>query len=226
MFADTPSPQGLESVGKDFSLERLLAARGRTWDALARIAQDMKPGLTEQEAIKRANGILADMGARKLWHRTHVRFGPSTLLSFDDPYSEEVVLQEGDLFTLDIGPVFDGYEGDAGATYLTAPHPDFERLRSATKEVFDAVQDHWRNTRASGAALYEFAQAQAHERGYQLAPAYVRGHRVSDFPHKVHFNGTLEECTGTPAAHIWVLEIQLACPRLGRGAFYEDLLFS
>ena len=40
-----------------------------------------------------------------------VQFGSSTVLSFKDPYRENVVLKEDDIFFLDFGPVWDGVEG-------------------------------------------------------------------------------------------------------------------
>ena len=49
-------------------------------------------------------------------------------------------------------------------------------------------------------------------------------HRVSDFPHKVHYKGNLGDQDFTPAPNLWILEIQLRHPTENWGAFYEDLL--
>jgi hypothetical protein len=57
-----------------------------------------------------------------------------------------------------------------------------------------------------------------------LNPPYVRGHRLSDFPHKLHHGGSMEECAGHPSPERWVLEIQIRHPLEELGAFYEDLL--
>ena len=45
-----------------------------------------------------------------------MRFGSNTTKNFDDPSEPGVVLGENDIFFIDIGPIFDGCEGDAGDT--------------------------------------------------------------------------------------------------------------
>jgi uncharacterized protein YoaH (UPF0181 family) len=50
-------------------------ARDLTWKAVREIKELIKPGMTEQEAIKLANQYFASQGVRKFWHKTHIRFG-------------------------------------------------------------------------------------------------------------------------------------------------------
>jgi hypothetical protein len=60
--------------------------------------------------------------------------------------------------------------------------------------------------------------------GWELAPSYVRGHRLSEFPHSMYSDLTLDTVDYTPATHRWVLEVHICDPAKKFGAFYEDVL--
>ena len=214
----------MEGIGKRFDEERLLSARTKTWDAVSLIAESVRPGQTESEAIKRANSILADMGVRRFWHRTHIRFGRNTILGYEDSYDAEVHLAEDDVFYVDIGPVFDDHEGDAGTTFVLGGDPEKLALQRDARVIFERTQDQWLRENTNGPALYEYASKIAQELGWLLNPPYVRGHRISDFPHSIHHGGSLQEFGEHPRAERWVLEIQIRHPTKDLGAFHEDIL--
>jgi Xaa-Pro aminopeptidase len=202
---------------------RLADARQKTWAAVEAIAKGIHPGMRESEGIKLAQQTLVDMGARKFWHKCHIRFGAGTILSFNDPYADEI-LRPDDIFYIDIGPIWDGIEGDAGATFVVGADAERARCRDDARVVFQAVKDHWQRQKVSGKALYEFAEEQAQRRGWVLAPSYVRGHRLSEFPHSFHSKLQVDELAFCPSPQRWVLEIHVCDPKLTFGAFYEDLL--
>ena len=52
----------------------------------------------------------------------------------------------------------------------------------------------------------------------------LSGHRLSDFPHSAHYDGSLADVDFRPNPNLWVLEIAIAHPERTFGAFYEDLL--
>jgi hypothetical protein len=52
----------------------------------------------------------------------------------------------------------------------------------------------------------------------------LSGHRLSDFPHSAHYDGSLADVAFRPNPNLWVLEIAIAHPERQFGAFYEDLL--
>jgi hypothetical protein len=85
------------------------------------------------------------------------------------------------------------------------------------------VAQRWRDHREAGPALYAFARDRAEAMGWRLNWE-VKGHRVSDFPHRIYKAGALGDFAATPQAGLWILEIQIAHPSLPYGAFYEDLL--
>jgi len=125
-----------------------------------------------------------------------------------------------------LGRVFDGHEGDAGTTFVFGDDPVKHALRRDVRVVFDRVREKWLNEAVSGHALYMYASEVAENLGWTLNPPYVRGHRISDFPHGFHHKGSMEECVGHPNPERWVLEIQIRHRSEELGAFYEDLLIS
>src|SRR3989338_5264184 len=87
----------IEGIAVESIKTMLTTARDQTWQAIEDIKSLITPGMSEKEAIFEANRLLAQRGVKKFWHRTHIRFGKSTVLSFEDSYRENVTLQEDDI---------------------------------------------------------------------------------------------------------------------------------
>lgn len=211
-----------EKVGAAFSLDGILDARRRSMAALPRIAALMLPGMTTGEAIAVADRHLRAMGAAYNWHPTYVRFGPDTQSTSRQPVDRNRKLRADDLFTIDLGPVWDGYEGDYGDTFVMGADPDHERCTKAARDIFQQAQRAWRQG-MSGSALYEFADGLARAHGCSLVHE-TAGHRVSDFPHALYGKHRLAEADFVPGDGIWVLEVQVRDLQLPIGAFFEDVL--
>jgi Xaa-Pro aminopeptidase len=215
----------LEGIRPDAEAALIGEARQSTWQMIDEIAALLKPGMTESEAIRLANKQMAERGVRKFWHRTHIRFGASTILSFEDPYKEGVTLNEDDIVNIDIGPIWNGIEGDAGCPIVFGNDPQKTAIAAAAKSVFEDVRRKWQNGLVSGNDLLNFAEQRTQELGYVLHPTYVKGHRLSEFPHKIYSNGqTLFDLKTHPLSKRWVLEIHICDVDYKFGAFYEDLL--
>ncbi|NUT77936.1 aminopeptidase P family protein [Pseudomonas sp. C1C7] len=212
-----------EAVGEHYQLETMRYAQQMTWKAIERIAAVITPGMHESEAQLRAKEILAELGMDRIWHPLLVRFGANTLKTFKQRSEGDPVLGEDDIFFIDMGVVWQGHEGDAGATFTTGSDPQMAACAAAAKELFDRVERFWRSERVCGVALYDFAAAQANAMGWKLN-LDIKGHRVSDFPHAIYRGGDLGDLDQYPNNGLWILEIQLAHPERPFGAFYEDLL--
>ena len=218
------NPFELEKINPDIVFDMAHTAREKTWEAVEAIKSFIRPGMTEKEAIQKANAYFASQGVKKFWHKTHIRFGESTVLSFNDPYREHVVLQETDIFYIDIGPVWDGVEGDCGDTFVMGENPEFTRIKADVKTIFEQTRDYWRAQKPSGVELYQYAQDQTEKMGYLLHPAYVKGHRLSEFPHFAYTKIGTGDLEFSPAPDRWILEFQICDRSMKFGAFYEDLL--
>ena len=214
----------VEKTKADFSLEALMDARSKTYEALDRISKAITIGMREEDATRIATQIMTEMGAEKFWHRTYVRFGTNTLKKYSQASDPGVTLGENDIYYLDIGPVWNGYEGDVGDTYVTGNDPEMHNCAKDCRAIFEAVKTHWKETSATGQALYDYASQIAEKMGWKLN-LNVAGHRLSDFPHALYSKLGLDKVDFHPSSHVWVLEIQIQHPSRPFGAFYEDLLY-
>jgi glucose/arabinose dehydrogenase len=113
-----PANPRREAVGDAFSLPAMVKARDLTFEAVRRIAAQIRPGVTEGRGDQIAQDVLEGMGMDRLWHRNVVRFGPGTVETFHGDFQPDYVLQPDDIFFVDLGAVFDGHEGDAGDTFV------------------------------------------------------------------------------------------------------------
>jgi len=224
--AADPTPQReahpWERISPRYTLEGILDARRRSMQAVEEIAALMRPGMTTREAITAADDQLRRMGASHNWHPTYVRFGPDTQSPPVQRTDYDRKLQEHDIFVLDIGPVWNGHEGDYGDTFVLGADADRLRCAEAAREVFRRARLAWLEG-LTGAALYDRASEYAREHGCELVRE-IPGHRVSDFPHALYGRHLLAQADFVPADGIWVLEIQVRDAQRPIGAFYEDVL--
>lgn len=218
-----PANPRREAVGDAFSLPAMMKARDLTFEAVRRIAAGIRPGVTEGRGDEIAGEVLTAMGMDRLWHRNVIRFGPGTLETFHGDFTPDYVLQANDIFYVDLGPVWDGHEGDAGDTFVVGDDAEMHACAQAARDLWAEAAAQWRDHGLTGDALYRFAKDRAEAMGWRLNWE-VKGHRVSDFPHAIYKAGPLGEFEGVPVSGLWILEIQLAHPTRPIGAFYEDLL--
>jgi len=212
-----------EQVGAAFSVDLMRVAQQHSWATLAQIAAAIKPGMTEAMARQRAKEILQQSGVERLWHPVIIRFGVNTCKIYSEPSEKETVLQESDIFFIDLGPVYQGHEGDVGATFVVGQDAQLQHCADAAQQLFARVRARWLQQDCSGEQLYQYTEQQALILGYQLNLA-IKGHRLCDYPHKLYAGGNLGDFSGTPRAGVWVLEIQIKHPTRAIGAFYEDVL--
>jgi methionyl aminopeptidase len=213
----------LEGVGASFSLDKMLHTRRLTIEAVHRIAARVEPGMTERSARTSALSVLSSMGLRRGWHPALVRFGENTTKDFLDRSNLDITLGENDVYFVDIGPIFEDTEGDAGDTFVVGTNPEHHRIKRDVREIWDLTRADWFALGLTGRDLYNAAQRYSHERGWMLN-FELTGHRLSDYPHKAHYGGSMAEVDIVPSPDLWVLEIHIAHPRGEFGAFYEDTL--
>lgn len=212
-----------EGVGEPFSVEKLWAARDKTFVAVKRIADAIQVGMQEEDANILAKNILVDMGMEKEWHPCHVRFGTNTTKIYKEASQPGVILQENDIYFIDIGPVFDSHEGDAGDTFVMGDDPEKLACARAVRELFNCIQAEWKTKHATGLKLYQFAEKTAEAMGYRINLGAL-GHRIGDFPHAIYKADHLSRLDFAPTANLWILEVQIRHPTKAFGAFYEDIL--
>ncbi len=213
----------LEQTKAGFDINRLFEIREKTLEAVQRIASQVQVGMLEEDANQMAIATLQAMGTRQGWHKPYIRFGSNTVKTFGADSDPGIQLGENDIYFIDIGPVWDGYEGDAGDTFVTGNDSDLQRCASDVKHIFHAVAEKWKMENYTGEALYQFAEQIAQDRGWELN-LDLSGHRIGDFPHEAYYKGSLAEISFYPTPKLWVLEIQIRHPEKSFGAFFEDIL--
>ena len=212
-----------ERVGPAFSVEGMLLARNKTREAVAEIADRVKPGMVEEDAVEMAKRVMLDAGLALSWHPTRVRFGRNTIKPMKLASEPGVILQENDIFFVDIAPRVETWEGDGGASFVVGQHAEYERCARDAEVLFHEVRNIWQRDRLTGQALYAHAARIAMSMGWELN-FDLPGHRVSDFPHATIHTGSLAEFEASPSAMRWILEIHLRDPQKRFGAFFEDML--
>ncbi len=223
MATDMTVMTELEATGEKFSVDQLLDVRARTRKAVHLIAAQVKPGMAEDEAKEVARETLRGLGMRRGWHHIIVRCGPNTTKDFMARSEPGVVLGTDDIFFIDIGPIYEDTEGDAGDTFVLGSNPEHLRAQREVRMIWNQVRDRWFTEGTTGEQLYDYATAAAKSYGWKLN-LDLSGHRLSDFPHSAHYDGPLAEVAFRPNPNLWVLEIAIVHPDGTFGAFYEDLL--
>ncbi len=213
----------LEATGEKFSIDKLLDVRSRTRRAVHSIADQVKTGMAEEEAKEIARKTLSSLGMRRGWHHIIVRVGSNTTKDFMERSEPGVVLGTNDIFFVDIGPIFGDCEGDAGDTFVVGDDPDHHRAKRDARAIWEDTRRHWFDHGATGKELYEFAVQAAENLGWKLN-LDLSGHRLSEFPHSAHYDGSIADVPYSLHPDRWVLEIAIIHPERHFGAFYEDLL--
>ncbi|UFH48948.1 M24 family metallopeptidase [Pseudomonas sp. KNUC1026] len=212
-----------EATGQQYSLAAMQQAQASTWQVIERLAARIEPGMRESDARAVGKQVLAELETPRIWHPLLVRFGANTLKMFHQRSDGDPVLGENDIYFIDLGAVYGGHEGDAGASFTTGNDPEMIACAAAAKSLYVEVEAQWRTTGATGPELYDFARQRASEMGWELN-LDIKGHRVSDFPHAIYKAGDLGDYPGRPSSGLWILEIQIRHPSKPYGAFFEDLL--
>ena len=221
-MSDVIDQTDLEKVGTIFSADQMLSVRDKTRAAIHEIAAKIKPGMVEEDAVDMAKDILAGHGMLRGWHDVYVRFGSNTTKTFGAASDPGIVLGQDDIFFLDIGPVWQSWEGDGGDTFTTGTDPDMARCAADARTLFHIVRKKWEDG-ATGKQLYAFAESKAAEMGWELN-LDLSGHRISDFPHAAIYDGPMATIPFRPSPLVWVLEIHIRHPSKPYGAFFEDML--
>lgn len=122
-------------------VEKMRVACKITGDALKMIEKHVKPGVTTAQLDKLAYDFIVSKGARPNFLH-YGGFPGSICASVNDEVvhgipSKKRVLKEGDIISVDMGAVINGYNGDAARTFPVGKvSADALRLIEVTKQSF------------------------------------------------------------------------------------------
>jgi hypothetical protein len=212
----------INNVGEKFDLSKLLEARNLTINVVKNIAKSVFLGMSEEDGIKLIDLELKKFHVQKLWHPHKFRIGKNTTKSFKEESDPNVRLANGDIFFIDIGPVFFDHEGDYGETFVFSTYEKSEFSQKA-KILFDFGSKCFVELDLTGKDLYVALAKEALNLKVKLHPKTL-GHRLGDFPHHLFYRGKMNEVETKMLKNIWVLEIHILDLENNYGAFYEDIL--
>jgi Xaa-Pro dipeptidase len=219
-------------------LAELKAAEARAAALFAAIAAEglVRPGVTEDGLSAEIFALAAErFGVKDHWHKRLVRAGPNTLATFYEETADRALAAD-DIAFVDLGPVFEGWEADYGATFVLGDDPAKLALRDDLEAVWLELRDFYlADDGLTGAELYAQAHRAAERRGWTFG-GQIAGHLVGEFPHSV-FPGGREASVIWPKndvrmrdpdadgrARYWILEVHLVEPGGAFGGFCERLL--
>jgi methionyl aminopeptidase len=153
----------------------------------AKTREAIRPGITTMELDRVAREVLEKRGARSNFLGYHgfpavICTSPNDMIVHGIP-SEDVVLHEGDIISIDCGAIIEGYHGDAA---YTAPVGDISPEARKLIEVTEASLVAGIAKMVDGNRLTDIGQAVqevAEAGGYSVVREYV-GHAIGTAMHE------------------------------------------
>ena len=168
------------------ALEAMRRAGRVVGEALQLLAEWIRPGVTTGELDRRVEEFLARRGARSAF--TGYQGYPATICtSVNDEVVHGIpgprVLEEGDIVSVDIGAVVDGYYGDAAWTYpVGKTGPLARRLLRVTREaLYEGIRQAVVGNRVSD--ISHAVQAHVEAAGFSVVRDFV-GHGIGQQMHE------------------------------------------
>lgn len=155
--------------------------------ALQLVGEAVEPGVTTAELDRLAEKYIRSQGAKPNF-KGYNGFPATACISVNDQVihgipNKHTVIKAGDIVSVDLGAVFEGYHGDNAATFAAGQiSPEAQRLLDATEEsLYEGI----RAAKAGGRIgdISSAVQRYVEARGYSVVRQYV-GHGVGASLHE------------------------------------------
>jgi methionyl aminopeptidase len=171
----------LISIKKKDEIKRMIVASEIVSEALQAIKKAVAPGITTKALEEIAEDIIRTRGGKPAF-KGYKGFPASICTSVNDEVvhgipSEEVVLKEGDIVSIDLGVIYKGYISDAAITLpVGAISESAARLLSVTKQaLFEGIAKAVPSNRVGD--ISHAIQSYVESKGYSVVRKFV-GHGV------------------------------------------------
>ncbi|KZL93195.1 type I methionyl aminopeptidase [Clostridium magnum] len=174
-------------IKTDNEIEYMRQAGKIVGDTLLKLEEVIKPGITTAELDRIAEEYIVKQGARPSF-KGYCGFPASICASVNEEVvhgipSNKLVLQEGDIISIDCGAMLNGFHGDAARTFPVGKiSEEANRLIEVTKEsFFKGVKNAVVGNRLTdiSAEIQKYAESF----GYSLVREYV-GHGIGKDMHE------------------------------------------
>lgn len=166
----------------------LMRESGRlTKNVLDLIGKSIKPGMTTKDLDRIAYDYILSCGARPSF-LGYNGYPASICASIDEMVvhgipSDDVVIKEGQLVSIDVGVVYNGWQGDAARTFAVGEvSPEKKKLLRVTEECFFKAIENLRDGTPIGDIGFK-VQTHAEENGFSVVRALV-GHGIGTDMHE------------------------------------------
>lgn len=120
-------------------------------------------------------------GIKNQGNKRIVRAGKNTLDPYGD-YLQNLYIEPNDMLTINLNPVFEGWEGDCARTYVLGSDPYKLKLKHDTEAAWHETKaffDH--HTSITGSELYRYTVYLGRKYGWELG-GHFAGHVVGRLP--------------------------------------------
>ncbi len=169
------------SIKKKDEIKRMIIASEIVSEALQAIKEAVAPGITTKALEEIAEDVIRRRGGKPAF-KGYKGFPASICTSVNDEVvhgipSEEVVLKEGDIVSIDLGVIYKGYISDAAITLPVGEISEAaERLLSVTKQaLFEGIARAVPSNRVGD--ISHAIQSYVESKGYSVVRKFV-GHGV------------------------------------------------
>lgn len=174
-------------IKTDEQIEKMREAGKITKNVLDLIGREIKAGMTTAEINAIAHNYIISCGATPSF-LGYNGFPASTCISVDDVVvhgipSRDVVIKKGQIVSVDVGVIYNGWQGDAARTFMIGPvSSEKEKLVKVTEECFFKAIENLRDGTPLGDIGYA-VQSHAEANGFSSVRALV-GHGIGQNMHE------------------------------------------
>lgn len=174
------------AVRKPAELEKMRKANKVVGDALRMIEGYVRAGVTTMELNAILEDFIVKAGAKPSFKNYH-GFPAASCMSIDEVVVHGIpslrVLKEGEILSVDVGAIVDGYHGDAARTFPVGKiSAEKQRLIDVTRECFFEGLKHVRAGRRLGDMSHAI-QTYAESHGYSVVRE-MTGHGIGRNMHE------------------------------------------
>ena len=158
-----------------------------TKNVLELLGKSIRIGMTTKELDKIAYDYIKSVGAIPSF-LNYEGYPASTCISIDEMVvhgipSDDIVIREGQIVSVDVGVIYNGWQGDAARTFMVGNvSPEKEKLVKVTEECFFKAIENLRSGSPLGDIGYA-VQSHAEANGYGVVKALV-GHGIGREMHE------------------------------------------
>lgn len=174
-------------IKTDAEIECMRKSGRLTGDLLLYLEKEIKPGMSTKTLDRLAYEYITSFGAVPSF-LNYAGYPASTCISIDDTVvhgipSDDIIIREGQIVSVDVGVILDGWQGDAARSFLIGDcSEDKVKLVNVTRECFFKAIEHLSDGTPLGDIGY-YVQTHAEANGFSVVRA-LTGHGIGREMHE------------------------------------------